>query len=83
MPDNVKRNLIPMKAALAQRGFGRTRAYELITEGKIVACKQGHRTMADADSIDAYHASLTRLVAHAGQRGKENAKRAPAADVPA
>ncbi|WP_193399654.1 hypothetical protein [Bradyrhizobium tropiciagri] len=29
-----KRNLIPLKKALERGGFGRTKAYELINEGK-------------------------------------------------
>jgi hypothetical protein len=55
---DVKRNLITMKAALEKGGFKRTKAYELINAGKINAYKMRHRTMVDADSIDAYHASL-------------------------
>lgn len=58
---DVKRNLIPMKSALKKGGFGRTKAYELINEGKIIAYKMGHQTMVDADSIDTYHASLPRI----------------------
>jgi hypothetical protein len=58
---DVKRNLITMKAALAKGGFKRTKAYELIDAGKIIAYKMGHQTMVDADSIDAYHASLPRI----------------------
>jgi hypothetical protein len=56
-----KRNLIPMKAALERGGFKRTKAYELIDAGRIVAYKMGHQTMIDSDSIDAYHASLPRI----------------------
>jgi hypothetical protein len=57
----VKRNLITMKAALEKGGFKRTKAYKLINDGKIIAYKMGHQTMVDADSIDAYHASLPRI----------------------
>jgi hypothetical protein len=53
-----KRNLIPMKAALERGHFKRTKAYKLIDAGAILAYKMGHKTMIDADSIDAYHASL-------------------------
>ncbi|MDH2380825.1 helix-turn-helix domain-containing protein [Bradyrhizobium sp. CER78] len=56
-----KRNLIPLKKALERGGFGRTKAYELINEGKIIAYKMGGQTMVDADSIDAYHMSLPRI----------------------
>jgi hypothetical protein len=61
MSDVVKRNLIPLKAALEKGGFKRTKAYELINEGKIIAYKMGHQTMVDADSIDDYHSSLPRI----------------------
>ena len=50
-----------MEAALEKGKFGRTKAYELINDGKIVAYKMDHKTMVDADSIDAYHASLKRI----------------------
>jgi hypothetical protein len=56
-----KRNLINMKAACQHGGFKRTKAYELINAGTIIAYKMGHQTMVDADSIDAYHASLPRI----------------------
>jgi hypothetical protein len=56
-----KRNLIPLKKALAKGGFGRTKAYRLINEGKIIAYKMEGQTMVDADSIDAYHMSLPRI----------------------
>jgi hypothetical protein len=61
MSESVKRNLISMKAALERGGFRRTKAYRLINEGKIIAYKMDHQTMIDADSIDAYHASLPRF----------------------
>lgn len=61
MPD-VKRNLIPMKKALEKLGCGRTKAYELINAGKIIAYKENERrTLVDLESIEAYHASLPRL----------------------
>ncbi|OKO77873.1 hypothetical protein AC630_20325 [Bradyrhizobium sp. AS23.2] len=56
-----KRNLIPLKKALDRGGFGRTKAYELIKKGKIIAYKMGGQTMVDADSIDAYHLTLPRI----------------------
>ena len=42
-------------------GIGRTKAYRLINEGKIIAYKMEGQTMVDADSIDAYHMSLPRI----------------------
>jgi hypothetical protein len=56
-----KRNLITMKAALQKLCCGRTRAYELINGGKIIAYKDGHSTLIDLDSIEAYHSSLQRI----------------------
>jgi hypothetical protein len=56
-----KRNLIPLKKALERGGFGRTKAYDLINNGKIIAYKMGGQTMIDADSIDAYHLTLPRI----------------------
>ncbi|QHO78061.1 hypothetical protein ACH79_41300 [Bradyrhizobium sp. CCBAU 051011] len=56
-----KRNLIPLKKALERGGFGRTKAYELIRKGKIIAYKMEGQTMVDADSIDAYHMTLPRI----------------------
>jgi hypothetical protein len=43
---DVKRNLISMKAAPEKGGFKRTKAYELINEGKIIAYKMGHQLTA-------------------------------------
>jgi hypothetical protein len=56
-----KRNLVPLKKALERGGFGRTKAYELIKNGKIIAYKMGGQTMVDTDSIDSYHMSLPRI----------------------
>ena len=61
MSEQQKRNLIPLKRALVKGGFGRTKAYQLIDQGKIVAYKMDGRTMVDADSIDAYHMTLPRI----------------------
>jgi hypothetical protein len=56
-----RRNLIPLKKALERGGFGRTKAYQLIKKGKIIAYKMEGQTMVDADSIDAYHMTLPRI----------------------
>ncbi|MBR1298533.1 helix-turn-helix domain-containing protein [Bradyrhizobium sp. AUGA SZCCT0042] len=56
-----KRNLITMKEALEKGRFKRTKAYELINGGKIIAYKDGHTTLIDADSLEAYQASLPRI----------------------
>lgn len=81
MSEVVKRNLIPIKAALRRGSFGRTKFYDLIRAGKLIAYVQGGQTLVDADSLDAYQASLPRLVVGARKVGK--AKSAPAAAPPA
>lgn len=55
------RNLIPLKLALVKLCCRRTKLYELINAGKIIAYKDGHATLIDADSIDTYQASLPRV----------------------
>jgi hypothetical protein len=57
-----RRRLITFKEGLKHLCVGRTKAYELINSGKIIAYKQGHQTMLDADSIDAFQAALPRVV---------------------
>jgi hypothetical protein len=54
-------NLISFKAALERFCFKRDRLYELIREGKVIAYKDGRRTLVDADSLAAFQASLPRL----------------------
>ena len=61
MAEEKKRNLITLKKACEKGGFGRTKAYKLINEGKIIAYKMEGQTMVDADSIDAYHMTLPRI----------------------
>jgi hypothetical protein len=43
---------------LTQLRVGRTKAYELINAGKIIAYKQGRKTMIDANSIDDFRFAL-------------------------
>jgi excisionase family DNA binding protein len=50
-----------MKEALEKGRFKRTKAYKLIGDGKLIAYKDGHTTLIDADSLDAYQASLPRI----------------------
>ena len=61
MDERQKRNLIPLKRALEKGGFGRTKAYRLINEGKITAYRMEGTTMIDVDSIEAYHMTLPRI----------------------
>ncbi len=57
----ARRRLITFKEGLKHLRVGRTKAYELINAGKIIAYKQGHQTMIDADSIDLFQAALPRI----------------------
>jgi hypothetical protein len=61
--------LVPVKAALRYGKFGLTKLYHLISDGQVVAYKDGHRTLVDLDSIDLYkQRPLPRLVAHRTRR---------------
>jgi hypothetical protein len=55
-----RRRLITFTEGLRHLRVGRTKAYELINTGKIIAYKLGHRTM-NADSIDAFQVALPRI----------------------
>ena len=57
---NTRIALSPKEAAEAL-SIGRTRLYELISEGKIEARQCGRRTLIIADSLLAYVKSLPRL----------------------
>jgi excisionase family DNA binding protein len=59
MPES--RNLITFKAAMEKLGCKRDKVYRLIREKKLLAYKDGPRTMVDADSLAAYQASLPKL----------------------
>jgi hypothetical protein len=48
--------------------FGLTKLYHLISDGKIDAYKDGHTTLVDLNSIDAYQRSLPRLVGRRSPR---------------
>ena len=57
-----RRRLAPFAVGMDYIGVGRTKAYELIASGEIVAVKMGGRTMIDLDSVDKFHAGLPPLV---------------------
>ncbi|UPT91703.1 helix-turn-helix domain-containing protein [Bradyrhizobium barranii subsp. apii] len=66
MVDNEKSNrrrLVEFKDGCRYGKFGRTKAYELISQDRIRAYKMGGKTMIDLDSVDEYHASLPRVEA--------------------
>jgi hypothetical protein len=50
--------LIPAKRAFAVIGIGRTKGYQLIAEGHLVARKLDSKTMIEAASLRAYAAGL-------------------------
>jgi excisionase family DNA binding protein len=68
LKEEVRPRLATISEACAYGRFGRTQAYELINEGKIVAYKMGHRTMVDLNTVDQYHASLPRKPQHTQRR---------------
>jgi hypothetical protein len=61
MSTEPRRNLIRFKEGLNLAKCGTTKMYELINSGKVIAYKDGGRTLLDADSINRYHASLPRV----------------------
>jgi hypothetical protein len=53
--------LATVREACEYGRFGHTKCYDYINTGKIIAYKRDGRTLVDLDSIDAFHASLTRI----------------------
>jgi excisionase family DNA binding protein len=69
------RRLVPVKEALRYGNFGLTKLYHLISDGEVVAYKDGRRTLVDLDSIDAYQRRpMPRLVAHRTRRRRRKAE---------
>lgn len=56
-----QRRLVEFKDGCRYGKFGKTKAYQLIAEGRIKAYKMGGKTMIDLDSVDQFHASLPRV----------------------
>ena len=54
--------LVTIKEACRYGRFGRDKLYQLIAEQKINAYKDGHITLVDLNSIDAYHRTLPRVI---------------------
>lgn len=69
------RNLLTVEQALRQGKFKRTKCYRLIGEGRIIAFKEGGRTLIDGDSITAYHASLPRIRPNKDKAGSRKLSR--------
>jgi excisionase family DNA binding protein len=53
--------LLTVREACEYGRFGHTKLYDYLNQGKIIGVKRGRRTMIDADSIDAFNASLKRI----------------------
>jgi excisionase family DNA binding protein len=68
MSETVNRKLMSFKAGCAKAGYGRSKMYDLIAEGRITAYKDGHQTKIDEDSLDAHMAALPRLVLKPSKR---------------
>jgi excisionase family DNA binding protein len=51
-------NFYSIGDACAAYGFGRTRLYQLLSDGKIEAKKLGRKTLVSAASLKSYFASL-------------------------
>lgn len=62
--------LISLREAMKYGRWARNKIYELIAAGKLVAYKDGARTMIDLGSIESYQRSLPRAIAH-GRRKKK------------
>lgn len=60
-PAGVRR-LVEVKEACRYSHISRTRIYQLIKAKKIVGYKDGHRTMIDLNTVDAYHNSLPEVM---------------------
>ena len=63
--DNKQRRLAEFKDGCRYGKFGKTKAYELISQQRIRAYKMGGKTMIDLDSVDEFHASLPRVESRA------------------
>jgi hypothetical protein len=55
------KRFISIRAFCDAYGVGRTRTYDLIAAGRLQAVKNGPRTMIDAESAEAWAASLPRF----------------------
>ena len=60
LPEN-KLRLVTIKEACAYGRMGKSKLYELIQDEKIIARKNGHDTLIDLNSIDAYQATMPRF----------------------
>lgn len=53
--------LVPTSAAFQALGIGRTKGWELIRDGHLVARKIGARTLVEAESVRRFAAELPRV----------------------
>jgi excisionase family DNA binding protein len=61
LADTSSPRLLILKEACRYGGFQKTKAYQLIHEGRIDAYRMGRKLMIDRKSIDAYHKSLPKV----------------------
>ena len=54
----LRPRLVPIDHACAYSGFGRTKLYEELGKGNILASKHGRRTLINLDSVDRFIESL-------------------------
>jgi excisionase family DNA binding protein len=59
-PPGVRR-LVEIKEAARYSRISRTRIYQLIAAKRIKGYKDGHRTLIDLNTVDAYHNSLPEI----------------------
>jgi excisionase family DNA binding protein len=57
--------LLTFKEALRYGRWGKDKLYELIAAGKVIAYKDGHAVLVDANTIDDYQRTLPRLTVRA------------------
>ncbi|WP_245343920.1 helix-turn-helix domain-containing protein [Bradyrhizobium japonicum] len=60
--NGVPERLVTVKEACAYLRVGRTKIYQLINAGKIVAYDRNGRTFIDLDSVDAYNAATLKRI---------------------
>jgi hypothetical protein len=67
--------LITFNEALRLGRWGRTKLYQLISDKKILAFKDGHATMISADSVDTYQKQLPPFVGRSTRETKRRRRR--------
>lgn len=68
MSDDIQPLAFTIPAAIRASGVARTRLYELIADGQVLAVKSGRRTLVRADSLRSYLASLPPVTIRRSQK---------------